>query len=146
MTGWGDYCDAGTLKTPEDIKAAAKKYTVFGRVTPEQKLALIKALKAQRHTVAMTGDGVNDANRTKGQQFDASELRQVSMLGQRLAAWIGIDPRPDSSIVYIEAKGETTPKVVEAIRSAFPTHSAPRLDVCEDYDEPGAFGALAGHC
>ena len=60
VTGWGDYCDAGTLKTPEDIKAAAKKYTVFGRVTPEQKLALIKALKAQRHTVAMTGDGVND--------------------------------------------------------------------------------------
>lgn len=65
-------------------------------------------------------------------------------VGPRLAAWIGIDPRPDSSIVYIEAKGETTPKVVEAIRSAFPTHSAPRLDVCEDYDEPGAFERLQG--
>lgn len=54
------YVDATTLQTPEDITEAAGKYTVFGRVTPQQKLALVKALKAQGHTVAMTGDGVND--------------------------------------------------------------------------------------
>ena len=54
------YVDATTLQTPEEIKEAAKKYSVFGRVTPQQKLDLVKALKEQGHTVAMTGDGVND--------------------------------------------------------------------------------------
>ena len=54
------YVDATTLQTPEDIKEAAQKYSVFGRVTPQQKLDLVKALKEQGHTVAMTGDGVND--------------------------------------------------------------------------------------
>ncbi len=55
-----DAVDATTLKTPEEIEAAAKKYNVFGRVTPSQKKELIAALKKQGHTVAMTGDGVND--------------------------------------------------------------------------------------
>lgn len=63
-------------------------------------------------------------------------------VGPKLAVWMGIDPNPDTDIVYIEAKGETTPRVVEAIRREFPLHSAPRLDVCEDYDEPGAFDRL----
>jgi cation-transporting ATPase E len=55
-----NYVDATTLKDYEDIKEAAEKYAVFGRVTPQQKYDLIRALKEQKHTVAMTGDGVND--------------------------------------------------------------------------------------
>lgn len=54
------FVDAGTLQTPEQIAQAAAEYTVFGRVTPEIKKQLILALKQQGHTVAMTGDGVND--------------------------------------------------------------------------------------
>lgn len=54
------WIDAKTLKTDEDYDVAVKKYTVFGRVTPNQKRSLIQAFKRAGHTVAMTGDGVND--------------------------------------------------------------------------------------
>ena len=56
----GRYIDASTIKTPEELADAATKYVVFGRVTPDQKRALVRAMKAQGETVAMTGDGVND--------------------------------------------------------------------------------------
>jgi HAD ATPase, P-type, family IC len=46
--------------TDEQVAEAANNYTVFGRVTPEQKAVLVRAMKAAGHTVAMTGDGVND--------------------------------------------------------------------------------------
>jgi cation-transporting ATPase E len=55
-----NYIDARTLKNSGDIAMAVRNYTVFGRVTPKQKQQLVKSLKAQGHTVAMTGDGVND--------------------------------------------------------------------------------------
>ncbi|MEL4105481.1 cation-translocating P-type ATPase [Oscillospiraceae bacterium WX1] len=54
------YVDASTLTTERKIKSAVRDYTVFGRVTPDQKRKLVRALKAAGHTVAMTGDGVND--------------------------------------------------------------------------------------
>ena len=54
------FVDASELKTERQIRRAAAEYIVFGRVTPDVKRRLIRALKAEGHTVAMTGDGVND--------------------------------------------------------------------------------------
>lgn len=44
----------------QEVMEAASRYTVFGRVTPEQKSILVRSMKSKGHTVAMTGDGVND--------------------------------------------------------------------------------------
>ncbi len=52
--------DASNLKTPEQVADAMEKYTVFGRVTPNQKRQFVQALQEAGNTVAMTGDGVND--------------------------------------------------------------------------------------
>ena len=60
ILGAEKYVDAQSLKTDEELAAAAESYNVFGRVTPDQKRVLIKALKDAGHTVGMTGDGVND--------------------------------------------------------------------------------------
>lgn len=55
-----NYIDASTLTTDETIEDAVLRYTVFGRVTPDQKRKFVRALKKAGRTVAMTGDGVND--------------------------------------------------------------------------------------
>lgn len=54
------YIDATTLSSKEDIFHAVKRYTVFGRVKPEQKKQIVEALQEQKLKVAMTGDGIND--------------------------------------------------------------------------------------
>ncbi len=79
------YVDAATL-TDETLPEAAERYTVFGRVTPYQKLELVKALKAKGHKVAMTGDGVNDVLALKeadcsiAMQSGSDAARNVSQL------------------------------------------------------------------
>ncbi len=79
------YVDATTLDTEEKIKVAVKSYNVFGRVTPDQKLSIIKALK-EENTVAMIGDGVNDVMALKesdcsvAMESGAEATRNVSQL------------------------------------------------------------------
>lgn len=60
IAGAEHYVDASTLKTDEQVARAMEKYTVFGRVTPNQKRQFVHALQKAGNTVAMTGDGVND--------------------------------------------------------------------------------------
>lgn len=72
--------------TEEEVIAAAEQYTVFGRVSPDQKAILVRALRANKHTVAMTGDGVNDILAMKESDCSisiasgSSAARQVSHL------------------------------------------------------------------
>ena len=89
------YVDAMTLSTEQDFEEAVKYYTVFGRVTPEQKRYLVRAFQKQGHTVAMTGDGVNDVLALKdancgiamasGSQ-DASQVAQIVLLNSQFSA------------------------------------------------------------
>ena len=96
-----DNCiDATTLENDEDLKQAAQKYSVFGRVTPQQKKKLIVALKDQGHTVAMTGDGVNDVLALK--EADCS----VAMASGSDAA------RNVSQLVLLNSCFDSMPKVV----------------------------------
>ena len=60
IQGAKNYVDASTLTTDEDLLEAVRTKSVFGRVTPQQKRSLVRALHADGHVVAMTGDGVND--------------------------------------------------------------------------------------
>jgi cation-transporting ATPase E len=60
IKGAEKYVDATTLQTDESIAKAMREYTVFGRVTPEQKRKFVKAMQRDGKVVAMTGDGVND--------------------------------------------------------------------------------------
>ncbi|MBD5384094.1 MAG: HAD-IC family P-type ATPase, partial [Ruminococcaceae bacterium] len=80
-----NYVDMGEI-ADENIPEIAEKHTVFGRVTPNQKLLLVKALKASGHKVAMTGDGVNDvlalkeADCSVAMQSGSDAARSVSQL------------------------------------------------------------------
>ena len=60
VSGYDKYVDASTLNTEEEMSEALENCVVFGRTTPDKKLELVKLLRKQKHTVAMTGDGVND--------------------------------------------------------------------------------------
>ena len=87
--------DASTLNDEASLAAAAQNCTVFGRVTPEQKRRLVRVLQSRGHTVAMTGDGVNDVLALKdadcgiamasGAQA-ASQVAQLVLLDSDFAA------------------------------------------------------------
>lgn len=102
----GDYVDASTLKTDEAIENAVNNYTVFGRVTPEQKRKIVRALKKSGHTVAMTGDGVNDVLALK-----SADCSVAMASGSESAAQV-------SQLVLLESDFAKMPDVVMEGRKA----------------------------
>ncbi|UWD47550.1 HAD-IC family P-type ATPase [Clostridioides difficile] len=94
------FIDATTLKNEKDIYNAVDKYSVFGRVSPQQKKQMIVALKQQNRTVAMTGDGVNDVLALK--EADCS-----------IAMASGSDATKNvSNLVLLDSNFASMPKVV----------------------------------
>ncbi len=99
ITGAENWVDARELNTDRELLEAARTCTVFGRVTPDKKKKLIAALRQLRHTVAMTGDGVNDVLAMKeadcgiamasGAQA-ASQVAQLVLLKSDFSAMPGI--------------------------------------------------------
>ncbi|MBP3704847.1 MAG: HAD-IC family P-type ATPase, partial [Clostridia bacterium] len=100
LEGAENCCDASTLRTDAEIEDAIERYTVFGRVTPQQKLQFVRALKKHGHTVAMTGDGVNDVLALK--EADCS----VAMASGSDAA------RTVSNLVLLDSNFASMPQVV----------------------------------
>lgn len=96
-----NYVDASTLTTDEEIKEAILTHSVFGRVTPEQKFKFVKFLKEAGHTVAMTGDGVNDVLALR--ESDCS----IAMASGSDAA------RTVSDLVLLDSNFASLPKVVK---------------------------------
>lgn len=113
-----DCCvDASTLKTDEELAAAAERYTVFGRVSPMQKQQLIRALKAQGHTVAMTGDGVNDVLALR--EADCSvAMASGSDAARNVAQLVLLDSRFDA-MPQVVAEGRRTINNIQRSASLF---------------------------
>lgn len=107
------YVDATTLETEDDIQRAVAEYSVFGRVTPQQKKEMVQALKSQGHTVAMTGDGVNDVLALK--EADCSiAMAQGSDAAKNIANVVLLDSN-FASMPHIVNQGR---RVVNNIRTA----------------------------
>lgn len=107
------YVDATTLETEEDLEEAVSKYSIFGRVTPQQKKEMVQALQKQGHTVAMTGDGVNDVLALK--EADCSiAMAQGSDAAKNIANVVLLDSN-FASMPHIVNQGR---RVVNNIRTA----------------------------
>lgn len=109
--------DATTLKTDKEIEEAVEKYTVFGRVTPHQKLKFVKALQKHRHTVAMTGDGVNDVLALK--EADCSVAMASGSDAARNVAQLVLINNDFSAMPHVVAEGRRSINNIQRSASLF---------------------------
>lgn len=111
--------DARELKTDEQIFRAMAEKTVFGRVTPSQKRAFVRALQKQGHTVAMTGDGVNDVLAMK--ESDCSVSMASGSEAARNVAQLVLTTDDFSSMPQVVAEGRRSINNIQRSSSLFLT-------------------------
>ena len=99
LSFYDNYIDTTNL-TEQELKEAALKYNIFGRVTPQGKKILVKSLQENNHTVAMTGDGVNDVLALK--QSDCA----IALSSGTEAA------RNVSELILLDSNFNSIPKIV----------------------------------
>jgi cation-transporting ATPase E len=110
--------DARTLPSePTALKRALREHSVFGRVTPEQKRAFVDALRSDGHTVAMTGDGVNDALALKNADLGIA-MGSGSPATRSLAKVVLLD-NSFATMPHVLAEGRRVLGNIERVASLF---------------------------
>jgi len=109
--------DASTLKSEKEIMEAISKYTVFGRVAPEQKQDFVIALQNQGHVVAMTGDGVNDVLALK--EADCSVAMATGSDATKNVSQLVLLNSSFSSMPKVVAEGRRTINNIQRSASLF---------------------------
>lgn len=110
------YIDVSTVKD-ENLPEIVDEYTVFGRVNPDQKQTLVKALKSKGHTVAMTGDGVNDVLALK--ESDCSIAMVAGSDAAKNVSQIVLLDNNFASLPYIVAEGRRSVNNLERSASLY---------------------------
>ena len=109
--------DCSTLVTDKEIEDAAEKYTIFGRVTPRQKEKIVMALQKKGHSVAMTGDGVNDVLALK--RADCSVAMASGSEAAKCVSQIVLADNDFASMPHIVAEGRRTIQNIQRSASLF---------------------------
>lgn len=117
-----DYIDMSTVKTKEELIEASRNYTIFGRVNPDQKKELVKAMKKDGHFVAMTGDGVNDVLALKEANCSIA-MPNGSDAAKQIAELVLLDSN-FSSMPKIVAEGRRTVNNIEQSATLFLTKTS----------------------
>lgn len=118
LSFWNEYIDT-TNMTEEELREIAEKYKIFGRVTPQGKRTLVNALQNKKHTVAMTGDGVNDVLALR-QADCAIAVREGSDAARNVAHLVLLNS-DFKSIPKIVLEGRRTINNIERSASLFIT-------------------------
>ncbi|WKG02550.1 cation-translocating P-type ATPase [Mycolicibacterium sp. HK-90] len=116
----GETMDARQLPhEPEQLAAALEEYTTFGRVRPDQKRAMVHALQSRGHTVAMTGDGVNDVLALK--DADIGVAMGSGSSASRAVAQIVLLDNKFATLPYVVGEGRRVIGNIERVSNLFLT-------------------------
>ncbi|MEI6497270.1 MAG: cation-translocating P-type ATPase [Actinomycetota bacterium] len=122
LAAWADNVNAQTLPTDDtsaEFADAVEGSSVFGRVTPHQKRAMVQALQARGHTVAMTGDGVNDVLALKDSNCGIA-MASGSEATRGVAQLVLLDSN-FSALPAVVAEGRRVINNIERVASLFLT-------------------------
>lgn len=129
LEGAEKYVDARTLPEEfEELRVEAEKYTVFGRVKPEQKQSLVKAFQANKHVVGMVGDGVNDVLALK--DADCGIAMASGSDAARQVAHIVLLDSNFASMKNIVSEGRTIISNIEKVSALYLTKTIYSILLC----------------